>query len=109
MFNKFALVITGLMLTVSSVGCCCLHGSGYGTGYGMRGGCAPCNNGCSPAGGTYYPPAQGAYYQGMDATSTAMVPTMQTVVAPTTTALAPIQGAPIYNQAVLPGSTLPLY
>lgn len=109
MFNKIVLVITGLMLTVSSVGCCCLHGTGYGAGYGMRG-CPPCNNGCAPAGG-YYPPAQGAFYQGgMDAASTAMLPTTQTVIAPSTAALAPIQGTPIYSQsAVVPGATLPLY
>lgn len=112
MFNKFALLITGLMLTVSSVGCCCLGGYGYGAGYGARG-CPPCNNGCAPMGGAYYQPQQGAFYQGMDASQTAFVgggitPT-QSAFVPTTTALAPIQGPPIYNTAILPGSTLPVY
>ncbi len=121
MFNKFALVITGLMLTVSSVGCCCFGGYGYGTGYGMRGGCPPCNNGCAPMGGAYYqPPQQGAFYQGDTSqtafatggyTTTALAPTQSAFVPTSTAALMPgaIQGPPIYNTAVLPGSTLPVY
>ena len=108
MFNKFALAFTGLMLTVSSVGCCCLGGYGYGTGYGMRGGCPPCPNACSPMGTAYYSPSQTAYAPAMDMSQTAFAPS-NAVYAPTTTALAPIQGQPIYNTAVVPGATLPLY
>lgn len=117
MFNKFALVVTGLMLAVSSVGCCCLHGAGYGAGYRPMG-CPPCNS-CPPAGGGYY--QQGAFYQGDMTTQTAyvsgvsqtaMVP-VQSAALPTTTAAAlpgAIQGPPIYtNTAVLPGAALPAY
>lgn len=115
MFNKCAFVILGLTLTVTSVGCCCLGGYGYGSGYGNR--CAPCNNGCAPQGGTYYPPAQ-SFYQG-GATQTAyatdfsqggFAPTASAFV-PTTMAMAPapIQGPPIYNTAVIPTATLPMY
>lgn len=118
MFNKFALVITGLMLTVSSVGCCCLHGAGgYGAGYRPMG-CPPCNNSCPPAGGYYQ---QGAFYQGdmtqsayvSGVSQSAMVP-VQSASLPLTTAAAPgaIQGPPIYapsSTAVLPGAALPLY
>ena len=118
MFNRIALVIAGLMLTVSSVGCCCL--GGYGVGYGNRG-CAPCNNGCPPAGSGagYY--QQGAFYQGADASQTAFsssaftqsayVP-MQSAGVTTTAAAIPgaIQGPPIYlNTATVPTATLPLY
>ena len=112
MFNKFALALTGLVLTVSSVGCCCLGGYGYGAGYGMRS-CPPCNS-CPPAGGTYYQPAQGAFYQGFDSTQTAyaggLAPT-QSAFIPSSTAMAPgaIMGQPIYSTAVVPASTLPLY
>ena len=125
MFNKFALVIMGLMLTVSSVGCCCF-GQGYNTGY-RSGGCAPCGGG-APAGG-YYPPAQqGAFYQGADMSQTAYVGSSysQTAYAPVQSSYAPtqsayipaqtaammpgaIQGPPIYNTAVVPTATLPLY
>jgi len=121
MFNKLALVLTGLMLTVSSVGCCCLGGYGYGTNY--RGGCAPCNNGCAPAGGGgYYPPVQGAFYSGdmsqtaftsTGYTATAMAPVSSAYVPTTTTTAAAIpgviQGQPIYNTAAFPMTSLPSY
>lgn len=124
MFNKLALVLTGLMVAVSSAGCCgCLHGYGYGANYGNR--CAPCNNGCAPAGGGgFYPPVQGAYYSGDMSqtafasggyTSTAFAPVSSAYIptATTTTAAAApggvIQGAPIYNTAVVPMSSLPPY
>lgn len=116
MFNKFAFVVLGLTLSVTSVGCCCFGGYGYGSGYGANR-CAPCNNGCAPQ-GNYYPPAQGAFYQG-GATQTAYVsdpsqmsyaPTASAFM-PTTTAMAPapIAGPPIYNTAVIPTATLPMY
>lgn len=119
MFNRIALVIAGLMLTVSSVGCCCLGGYGYGAGYGARG-CQPCNNGCPPAGGGYY--QQGAMYQGADIsqqafstssfTQSAYVPTMQSAGMTTTASAIPgaIQGPPVYlNTATVPAASLPLY
>lgn len=124
MFNKFALFAMGLMLTVSSVGCCCF-GNPYSSAY-RGGGCAPCNGGCSPAGGYY--PQQGAFYQGADATQTAYMSSSmtQTAFSPTPAAYAPtqsafvptqtaammpgaIQGPPIYNTAVVPTATLPMY
>ena len=113
MFNKFALVITGLMLTVSSVGCCCLGGYGYGTGYGMNR-CAPCNNGCAPAGGGGgYFPQTGQVYQG-DMSQTAFAPggyTQSAFVPVQSASMMPgaIQGAPIYNTAVVPVNSLPTY
>lgn len=124
MFKKLALVTMGLMMTVSSVGCCCFGWGGYGSGYGMNR-CAPCNNGCAPA-GTYYPP-QGAFYQGAVTSQTAFVDPTQTAYAPistgytsttasafvptSTAALMPgaIQGPPIYNTAVVPANNLPMY
>lgn len=121
MAKKFALVVLGLMLTVSSVGCCCLGGYGYGAGYGMNR-CAPCNNGCAPGGaGTYYPPQTGAIFPGamttayagdMTMSQTAYVPSSSTFVAPSTAAAIPgaIVGQPIYtNTAVVPTASLPLY
>ena len=121
MFNKFALVFTGLMLTVSSVGCCCLGGYGYGANYGARG-CAPCNNGCAPAGGGYYPQTQqGAFYQGADPSQTAFATGgfSQTAYAPGQSAYLPaqtaglipgaIQGPPIYQNAMIPVNSLPTY
>jgi hypothetical protein len=110
MFNKFALVITGLMLTVSSVGCCCLGGYGWGSGYRM--GCPPCNNTCPPATGYY--PQTGAYAPMIDANQTAFAPTSitPTAYAPTTTAALPgtIPGPTImYQSAVAPVNTLPTY
>ena len=120
MFNKLVLVLTGLVLTLSSVGCCgCLHGYVYGANYGNR--CAPCNNGCAPAGGGYYPPVQGAFYSGdmsqtafapSGYTSTAFAPVSSAYVPTATTAAIPggvIQGQPIYNTAVVPMSSLPPY
>ena len=126
MFNRFALVFAGLMLTVSSVGCCCLGGYGYGTGYGARS-CPPCNNGCAPAGGGYYP-QQGAFLPGMDTSQTAYSTSgfsqtafapVQSSMAPTTAAFVPtqsaalipgaVQGPPIYNNAFAPTNSLPLY
>ena len=129
MFNKFALVITGLMLTVSSVGCCCF-GHRYNANYpgGSGGGCAPCNS-YAPQGGGYYPPAQqGAFYQGADPSQTAYfgggmsqtayapiqssyAPTQSAYIPSSTAAMMPgaIQGPPIYNTAVVPTATLPMY
>ena len=109
MFKKYALVTTGLMLAVSSVGCCMSRG--YSAGYPMGGGCSPCNNGCSPAGAGYVP--QGAQlYQG-DMSQTAYAPAgyTQSAYVPQQTATAPavIQGAPIYNTAVIPVNSLPTY
>jgi len=113
MFNKYALLFSGLMLAVSSVGCCCLGRGGYQAGYPMGGGCAPCQNGCSPAGAAYVP--QGAQvYQG-DMSQTAFAPagyTTQSAFVPQQTATAipgVIQGAPIYNTAVVPVNSLPTY
>ena len=127
MFNKFALLFAGLMLTCSSVGCCL--GYGYNAGYGARG-CAPCNQGCPPAGGGggYYPQT-GAFYNGMDTTQTAYMNSGMTTTAlapianggyttttasaftPTTTAAAPgpIMGQPIYLNAGAPVNSLPTY
>ena len=111
MFNKFAFVFAGLMLTVSSVGCCCLGGYGYGAGYGMNR-CAPCNNGCPPAGGGYIPQT-GQLYQGdMSQTAFAPVSYQQQAFVPAQTATVipgAIQGAPIYQQAVVPVNSLPTY
>lgn len=117
MFNKFAFVVLGLTLTVTSVGCCCFGGYGYGSGYGANR-CAPCNNGCAPQ-GNYYAPAQGAFYQGMatqtafagDLNQTTYTPTASAYVPTQTAAMIPgaIQGPPIYNTAVIPTATLPLY
>lgn len=121
MFNKFASVILGLALTMTSAGCCGCFGHGM---YGANR-CAPCNNGCAPGGG-YYPP-QGAYYQGAMTSQTAFAGDMtQTAFAPVSTGFAPtasayvptstaalmpgaIQGPPIYNTAVVPANTLPMY
>lgn len=109
MFNKFALAFTGLMLTVSSVGCCCL-GGGYGAGYGYRpGGCPPCPNTCSPMGTAMYSQSQTAFAPA-DMATTAYVPANTAYAPMTTTALAPIQGPAIMSTtAVVPGATLPLY
>ncbi len=108
MFNKFAFVVAGLMLSVSSVGCCLCSGM-YGAGYGSR--CAPCNNGCSPAGGGYIP-STGQLYQG-DLSQAAFAPvggyTTQQAYVPTTQTATMIQGAPIYQQAILPVNSLPTY
>ena len=124
MFNRFAVVLAGLMLTLSSVGCCCLHGSGYGAGYGMRNSCPPCNNGCAPmgGGGTYYQPAQGAFLPGIDSSQTAYSSQSfsQTAFSPTPAAYAPISAASmpistatvpgaIQGPPIVQGSTLPLY
>ena len=110
MFKKYALVSAGLMLAVSSVGCCCL-GRGYSAGYPMGGGCSPCNNGCSPAGGGYIPQT-GQVYQG-DLSQTAFAPgyNTQSAFVPQQTATAPavIQGAPIYNTAIVPVNPLPTF
>ncbi len=128
MFNKFALVFAGLMLTVSSVGCCCLGGYGYGANYGSRG-CAPCNNGCAPAGGGgFYPPQTGAVFPGIDSSQTAFAtgglsqtayapmqssfaPTQSAFIPSSTAALMPgaIQGQPIYLNANAPVNNLPMY
>jgi len=107
MFNKFALLVTGLMLTVSSVGCCLCSGMGYNTGYGMNR-CSPCNNGCSPAGAGYIP-STGQLYQGdMSQTAFAPVTYTQQAFVPNQTATV-IQGAPIYQQAMGPVNSLPTY
>ncbi|HEY0983902.1 MULTISPECIES: hypothetical protein [unclassified Schlesneria] len=110
MFSKIAHVIAGLMLTVSSVGCCCLGGYGYGAGYGMNR-CAPCNNGCSPSGG--YLPQTGSLYQS-DFSQAAFAPGYtQAAFVPTQTATVipgAVQGAAIYNSAALvPVNGLPTY
>ncbi len=87
MFKKYASVSLGLMLAVSSVGCCMSRG--YSAGYPMGGGCSPCNNGCSPAGAGYVP--QGAQlYQG-DMSQTAFAPAgyTQSAYVPQQTAAAP--------------------
>jgi len=121
MFNKFALVFMGLMVTVSSVGCCCFGGYPYNSSY-RQGGCAPCNS-CPPqgGGGGYYPPQQGAFYQGADPSQTAFATgsLSQTAYAPMQSSYSPIQsaalmpgaiqGPPIYNTAVVPTATLPMY
>ncbi len=110
MFKKYASVTMGLMLAVSSVGCCMSRG--YTAGYPMGGGgCSPCNNGCSPAGAGYVP--QGAQlYQG-DMSQTAYAPAgyTQSAYVPQQTAAAPavIQGAPIYNTAMVPVNPLPTW
>ena len=124
MFNKFALVFMGLMLTMTSVGCCCFGGYGYSANR-----CAPCNNGCAPqGGGGYYPPQQGAFYQGADPSQTAFAtgglsqtayapiqqgyaPTQSAMIPSSTAALMPgaIQGPPIYNTAAVPMAALPTY
>lgn len=106
MSKQIAFVLTGLTLAMSSVGCCCLSGYGYGAGYGCNR-CAPCNNGCPPAGGVMYAP-QGAMYQSYDAasvgyvsgaTTTAVVPSSAIIGTPggyTTTALIPANSLPTY-------------
>lgn len=112
MFSKIALVVTGLMVTVSSVGCCCLGGYGYGAGYGMNR-CAPCNNGCAPAGGGYLPQTGQLYQSDFSQASLAPVGYTQAAFVPTQTATVipgAIQGAPIYNSAALvPVNSLPTY
>jgi hypothetical protein len=110
MFNKCALLITGLLMTVSSVGCCCLGGGAYGAGYGMNR-CAPCNNGCSPAGG-YIPSTTQLYQTDMSQTAFAPAGYTQSAFVPTQTATVipgAIQGAPIYQQAIVPVNSLPPY
>lgn len=94
MSKQIAFLVTGLVLAVNSVGCCCLSGLGYNR-------CQPCG-GC-PTGGAYYAPQstmmqtydQTAYSSGI--TQTASVngavigtpiiaspsPYTQTVVVPT--------------------------
>ncbi len=96
--KQIAVLLTGLSLSVSSMGCCCLSGLG-----GNR--CQPCNSGC-PTGG----------YQ-----QTGMVQTMdQTAYAPGISQTAAINGAAIgtpimaspggYTQTVLvPANPLPSY
>jgi hypothetical protein len=112
MFNKFAMLVMGLMVTVSSAGCCCLGGAMGGAGYGPNR-CAPCNS-CPPAagGGGYYPQT-GQLYQG-DMSQTAYSTgtyTQSAFVPASTAALMPgaIQGAPIYNTATIPVNALPTY
>lgn len=69
MSKRIAFLLTGLVLTVNSVGCCCLGGLGYNR-------CQPC--GSCPTGGAYYPPQttmattydQTAYSSGLTQTAT---------------------------------------
>lgn len=113
MFRKFALLCAGMMLTVSSVGCCLCGGYGWGANR-----CSPCTNGCSPTGGGYIPqgyvPQTGQLYQG-DMSQTALAPVgyTQSAFVPAQTATAipgAIQGPPIYQQAVnVPMNSLPTF
>ena len=113
MSKQIAFVLTGLILTLSSVGCCCL-GGGYGYGANRCAPCgpAPCGGGCPTSGGGYYPPQQGAYYQGLDANQTAFVsgPT-QTAIVPSSAIIgAPIMASPgNYTTTTLIPNSLPTY
>ncbi|MBC8114468.1 MAG: hypothetical protein H7062_08835 [Candidatus Saccharimonas sp.] len=103
MSKQIAFVLTGLTLAMSSVGCCCLGGGGYGMNR-----CAPCNTGCPPNGGGGYYAPQGASYQSFDASQTAYLSgTTQT----TAIAGAPIMASPGgYTQTVMvPANSLPTY
>ena len=109
MSKQIAFVLTGLTLALSSAGCCCLGGGGYGMNR-----CAPCNSGCpTGGGGGYYPPAQGASYQGYDASQTAYGANFnQTAMVPSSAVMgAPIMASPGgYTQTVMvPANGLPTY
>ncbi len=76
--------------------------------------CAPCNSGCPTGGGGYYPPAQGAMYQGYDASQSAYLPGVnQTAVIPSSSVMgAPIMASPGggYTQTVMvPANNLPTF
>ena len=111
MSKQIAFVLTGLALAMSSVGCCCLGGGGYGMNR-----CSPCNSGRpTGGGGGYYPPAQqGAFYQGYDANQTAYASGVnQTAVVPSSAVMgAPIMASPGggYTQTVMvPANALPTF
>ena len=110
MSKQIAFVLTGLTLALSSVGCCCLGGGGYGMNR-----CAPCNSGCpTGGGGGYYPPAQGAFNQSYDASQTAYGSSVnQMAVIPSSAVMgAPIMASPGggYTQTVMvPANNLPTF
>ena len=108
MSKQIAFVLTGLALAMSSVGCCCLGG------YGMNNRCSPCSNGgCPTGGGGYYPPAQGAFNQGYDASQSAYATGVnQTAMVPSSAVMgAPIMASPGgYTQTVMvPANALPTF
>ena len=108
MSKQIAFVLTGLTLAMSSVGCCCLGGGGYGMNR-----CAPCNSGCPPNGGGYYTPQTGANYGGYDASQTAYLSgTSQTAVVPSSAIMgAPIMASPggYTTTVMVPANSLPPY
>ncbi len=110
MSKQIAFVLTGLTLAMSSVGCCCLGGGGYGMNR-----CAPCNTGCPPNGGGYYTPQAGAMYQSYDASSTAYLSgtTQTTAIVPNSAMMgAPIMASPgggYTTTALVPTNSLPTF
>lgn len=108
MSKQIAFVLTGLTLAMSSVGCCCLGGYGYGANR-----CAPCGGGC-PTGPSYYTPQTGALYQGYDANQTAYVSgATQTAIVPSSAIMGtPIMASPggyTTTTALVPANSLPTY
>lgn len=110
MSKQIAFVLTGLTLAMSSVGCCCLGGTGAGYGCNR---CAPCNTGCPPNGGGYYTPQTSAMFQGADASQTAYLSgTSQTAIVPSSAIMgAPIMASPggYTTTVMVPANSLPTY
>ena len=106
MSKQIACLLTGLSLAMSSVGCCCLGGYGYGANR-----CNPCNNGCQPGGGQgYYPPA--TTMQTYDGSQTAFAPGIsQTAAIPGAMVGAPIMASPggYTTTVMVPANALPTY
>ena len=96
--KKIAILLTGLSLSVSSMGCCCLSGLG-----GNR--CQPCNSGC-PTGGYQ----QTGMIQSLDQTAYAGG-ISQSAAFNGATIGTPIMASPGgYTQTVLvPANSLPSY
>ena len=105
MSKQIAYLVTGLSLAMSSVGCCCLGGYGYGANR-----CNPCG-GC-PTGGSpaYYPPA--TTMQTYDGSQTAFAPGIsQTAAIPGAIVGTPIIASPggYTTTVMVPTNALPTY
>ena len=111
MSKQIAFLLTGLSLTLSSMGCCCLSGLGYNK-------CQPCNNGCPTGGyqqvGMTQSMDQTAYAQGIGQTAYApginQTATMNGAMIGTPIMASPGFTQPGFTQTVLvPSNPLPSY
>lgn len=101
MSKRIAMLLTGLVLTVNSVGCCCLGGWGANR-------CQPCG-GC-PTGSTYYAP-QSTMMSTYDQTAYAGGLTQTAAISNGAIVGTPIIASPgTYTQTVaVPVNSLPPY